>query len=74
MTADNDNLVAVPTAIFQEVKAWIAHQEAYEAQNNKPALLTKAQRKALEILRLPSPTPAPPELGNDNYVGALMGR
>lgn len=68
--------------IYQEVKAWIAQQEAFEAQHNKPAPLTDVQRMALQALRLPianpsPPTPPPPTnaaaVGGPNYVGLLMG-
>ncbi|KAJ4391592.1 hypothetical protein N0V93_005211 [Gnomoniopsis smithogilvyi] len=70
-------------AIYQGLKAWIAQQEAYEAQHNKPAPLTGVQHLALQAWRLPSANPSPPpptpppttaaivapEL---NYIGLLM--
>lgn len=51
--------MALPTAIYQEVRAWITHQEAYEAQHQKPAPLTEAQQMALLVLRLPASPAAP---------------
>lgn len=71
------------TVIYQEVKAWIAQQEAFEAQYNRPAPLTDAQRMALLNLRLATttPTPSPPSLSPAvppgspvNYVGILTGK
>lgn len=70
------------SAIYQEVKAWIAQQEAFEAQHNKPAPLTNAQRIALQNLHLATSTSTPPlpslspavAVGSPvNYVGILMG-
>lgn len=61
--------VAIPTGIYQQVKAWIAHQEAYEAEHNKPAPLTDAQQKALQALCMPQ-KPMP----SLNYVGLLLGK
>lgn len=63
---------SVPTALYAEAKAWIAQQQAYEAEFKRPAPLTAAQRKALEALRLPPP--AAPNIGTANYVGMLLGR
>lgn len=63
MTADNN--ITVPASVYAEAKAWIASQEAFEAEHKTPAPLTSAQRKALEALRLP--------IGDVNYVGMLIG-
>lgn len=80
MAAENGPMAS--TVIYQEVKAWIAQQEAFEAQYNKPAPLTDAQRMALQNLRLPTATPSPtpsspsPAFAGSsgvNYVGILMG-
>lgn len=88
MAADDGSMAL--TVIYQEVKAWIAQQEAYEAQYNKPAPLTDVQRMALHALRLPtttsssfSPPPPPPPpppaataaaASGPNYIGMLMGK
>ncbi|CAN8097061.1 unnamed protein product [Discula destructiva] len=63
MAANNEGAMTLPSAIYQEVKAWIVHQEEYEARHQTPAPLTDAQRIALEILRRPvtaSPRASPP--------------
>ncbi|KAJ4420588.1 hypothetical protein N0V82_004256 [Gnomoniopsis sp. IMI 355080] len=80
MTAEVGSMAS--SVIYQEVKAWIAQQEAFEAQYHKPAPLTDVQRMALGVLRLPtatpslSPPPPPPPTsaadGGLNYVGILM--
>ncbi|ROW04609.1 hypothetical protein VPNG_07454 [Cytospora leucostoma] len=59
------------TSIYAEVKAWIAQQEAYEATTKTPAPLTNAQRKALEVLRIPIALPSPPELDDVDYISLL---
>ncbi|KAF3769856.1 hypothetical protein M406DRAFT_320080, partial [Cryphonectria parasitica EP155] len=64
MTSNN----VFPSAVYQEVKAWIARQEEFEATHNKPAPLTPAQRRALETLR-PVPLAALPD--NLNFIGML---
>lgn len=73
--AANDENNGLHTQAFQQVKDWIAHQEALEARHNQPVLLTQAELDALQVLKLPvSNLPAPStELGNENYVGTLMG-
>lgn len=66
-----------PAMIYQEVKNWIAQQEAFEAQHNKPAPLTDVQRMALQALRLPSASSSPPPLATaeePNYIGMLNGK
>lgn len=40
---------------YQALKAWIAAQEAYEAETNQPAPLTAAQRKAVAELTRVNP-------------------
>lgn len=81
MAAESGSMAS--TVIYQEVKAWIAKQEAFEAQYNRPAPLTDAQRMALQSLRLPSTTPSStppspsPAVGGGsavNYVGILTGK
>lgn len=64
---------SVEAKTYQEVKAWIAKQEAYEAEHKQPAPLTNAQRKALEALRVPATASTPPALDDVNYVGKLKG-
>lgn len=59
------------SAMYAEVKAWIASQEAFEKATKTPAPLTNAQRKALEVLRLPLSVTPPPELGNVDYISLL---
>ncbi|ROW12278.1 hypothetical protein VMCG_00440 [Cytospora schulzeri] len=59
------------TALYAEVKAWIAQQEAFEKATRTPARLTNAQRKALETLRVPLSVTPPPELGDMDYVSLL---
>lgn len=59
------------SALYAEVKAWIAQQEAFEKATKTPAPLTNAQRKALEVLRLPLSVTPPPELGNVDYISLL---
>lgn len=59
------------TAIYSEVRTWITQQEVYEAITKTPAPLTNAQRKALEVLRVPIALPSPPELDNVDYVSLL---
>ncbi|KAK7740551.1 hypothetical protein SLS53_005395 [Cytospora paraplurivora] len=59
------------SSIYAEVKAWIAQQEAYEATTKTPAPLTNAQRKALEVLRIPIALPSPPELDDVDYISLL---
>lgn len=81
MTAEVESTTSA--VLYQEVKAWIAQQEAFEAQYNKPAPLTDVQRLALEVLRLPAATPSPTPFADAdaatvdddgiNYVGNLMG-
>lgn len=57
--------------MYAEVKAWIAQQEAFEKATKTPAPLTNAQRKALEVLRLPLSVTPPPELGHVDYISLL---
>lgn len=59
---------AFPNALYQEVKAWIAEQEAFEVANRAPAPLTDVQRMFLEGFR---PQPPAPDTGNMDYVSLL---
>lgn len=72
MAAD-EGAAVFPSPIYQELKAWIAHQEAYEVEHQKPAPLTDAQRKAVQALRLPAAIPPTADGPPLNYVGLLMG-
>lgn len=53
-----------PTTIYQEVRAWLAHQEAYEAEHKQPAPLSEAQRLALLVLCPPAQAPPPAPLAS----------
>lgn len=61
------------TAIYQEVKAWIEKQEAFEAEHKQPAPLTDFESQALQVLRLAAQatTSAP---ANINFIGMLQGK
>lgn len=60
------------TTIYQEVKAWIEKQEAFEAEHKQPAPLTGLESQALQVLRLAAQpiTSAPSNL---NFIGLLQG-
>ena len=59
---------------YQAVKAWIPTQEAYEAANKQPALLTAAQRKAVaELARvIPAPMTQGVEVDDKDYISILQ--
>lgn len=63
--------LADTSALYAKVKAWISQQEAFEQTAKQPAPLTNAQRKALEVLRIPISVTPPPELGDVDYVSLL---
>ncbi|KAJ0109252.1 rrna-processing protein efg1 [Diaporthe amygdali] len=68
MTLPNGNDPPFPNPLYQEVKAWVAEQEAYELTNQAPAHLTDAQRVFLDSFRAKSPLP---EIGQVDYVSLL---
>lgn len=74
MTVDNNGPAAAApfkAAKYQNLKNFIAEQEAYEAANQAAAPLTKKQRKALAALNAVSLS-APPPVGETDYISLLM--
>jgi hypothetical protein len=60
---------------YQELKDWIAKQEAYEASTGKPPPLTPAQSKAIAELsraaQAPSSNMVDISVGDEDYMSVL---
>lgn len=60
---------------YQDLKDWIARQEAYEASTGKPAPLTPAQSRAIAELSRAAQAPTPDmvnvSVGDEDYVSIL---
>ena len=56
---------------FQDIKTWIATQEAFQASTSRPVTLTVAQRKALAQLKLPAHPQSEVEFGKTDWISLL---
>lgn len=68
MALPNGHSPAFPNPLYQEVKAWVAEQEAFEVANQTPAPLTDVQRMFLEDFCARPPLP---DIGQMDYVSLL---
>lgn len=65
-------IMAVPSAVYQDVIDWALAQQTHDSSNDGAAPLTAPQRKALLLLHgTIKPPPCEPEVGDSNWVGLL---